>query len=277
MTDENNLQQPSKASTLVLKSSDGEEFTLKAVSNEVENQLAIFGSKIGAWVLIICACLVGALVILLFLQTFNLNKTPTSFSAPFCSSESGTSCKTTAQVLADWNSADLGGIDAARVALEYDAQLLRTKRAQSLVSARLFIWSIAILAGISQLTMGSAFIFARIRSSSPETFGMESEGGRKAYLSTLYPGVILAAFGAIIICGALYASTRTTYRTDDMPVYLDWPKGMRSHFDSLEREKKAKQAVADKVGITEEEKDFLEKLEASLANGQDTANQQEGK
>ena len=215
--------------SLTLTDGDGQTIEISAVSQEVEDRIAIFGNQVGGWVLGVCALLVALLVGLLWVQTLSLNQDPTMVSAPYCAPGAEGACQPTAAFLKDWKDMELKGEDAARVALEYDAQFLRTKRAQSLVSARLFVWSIAILAGISQLTMGSAFIFARIRSSSPEQFGVEDENGRKAYLSSLYPGVILSAFGALIIGGALLASTQTKHETYDMPVYMDWPQGMRAH------------------------------------------------
>ena len=126
----------------------------------------------------------------------------------------------------------------SRSYLEYDAQELRTKRSQWLVSAKLFTHGLAIMSGILMITMGSAFIFARIRSGEsrleaslgqksidqeiqdPEALTMMAKERAKLVLSSYSPGVFFAFFGTTIIIVALLTSVNSRIFTTDEPVFL---------------------------------------------------------
>ena len=131
---------------------------------------------------------------------------------------------------------ELGGDDfenlskreACLVALEAEAQVLRTDRAQAIVAARLFIQSISILAGISLMTMGSSFIFARIKgpnSSIESTLPLGNNGDWSLIFNSYFPGVILTVLGTVIVVSTVYISTYQKSQTTDRPVFLDWPDG----------------------------------------------------
>lgn len=209
---------------------DGSPVKDQRISQDTENEIALFGNRVGGWVLGVCAALVGALVLLLHLQTTALNADPAMISLSSCSTyfENG-NCQTSLSIVDTLKQSGINEEQAAYIALEYDAQFLRTKRAQSLVSSRLFIQAIALLAGVSQITMGAAFIFARIRSSNANEITAEWAERQKIVIKSLYPGVILCAFGVTIILAALVASDRTKFVTTDLPVYTDWSTGLSDH------------------------------------------------
>lgn len=156
---------------------------------------------------------------------------------------------------------------ACQIALEAEAQVLRTSRAQFIVAARLFTNSIAILAGISLLTMGSSFVFARIKgpaSNLEAEIKMASEGNWKVLFNSYFPGVILALFGTFIVVSTVYFAKDQKSKTNDRPVFLDWPKGSYSEIypsffatgDLTEEEEEAKASGIKKLidlGVVEEE------------------------
>lgn len=120
--------------------------------------------------------------------------------------------------------------DACLIALEAEAQSLRTYRAQTIVAARLFIQSISILAGISLMTMGSSFVFARIKGPNSSltaeiNMARSDKNGWKVIASSYFPGVILTILGTIIVVSTVGISTYQKSKTIDRPVFLDWPEG----------------------------------------------------
>lgn len=110
-------------------------------------------------------------------------------------------------------------LDAARIALEFDAQTLRTTRAQSLVASHLFIQTLALISGLALIVMGSAFVFARIESKTPTT-GDGTVGNKTLKVSTTMPGLVLAGFGSLVIAATQYAATQYTIETNDGAIYL---------------------------------------------------------
>ena len=200
----------------------------KVAKSQAEVKNLIVSNLASAAVVLGCLCIAIMLVVQLYVQTNSLNTDPATEALSFFT-ESG--------LLAEDS---LPPMEVARVVLEYDAQFLRTKRAQSLVSAKLFIQAISILAGISLLIMGSSFIFARIKT--PNTSAeVETEGGTKFKLDSYSPGLFLALLGTIIIVCTLVASVYSKTVTDDRPVFLDWPE--RS-YTAEERQTAKEEALA---------------------------------
>jgi len=150
-------------------------------------------------------------------------------------------------------STTLSHYQACQIALEAEAQTLRTARAQSIVSSRLFIHAIAILAGISLMTMGSSFVFARIKgpaSNLEAEMKLASSGDWKFLFNSYFPGVILTLFGTFIVVSTVYFAKGQTSTTNDRPVCLDSPKnsfpvGFPDYFatGNLSKEQKKKKAV----------------------------------
>lgn len=200
----------------------------KSEKSQAEIKNLIVSNFASAAVVLGCLGIAIMLVVQLYLQTDSLNTDPATKALSYFT-ESG--------LLTEDN---LPPIEVARVVLEYDAQFLRTKRAQSLVSVRLFIQAISILAGISLLIMGSSFIFARIKT--PNTSAeVETENGTTFKLDSYSPGLFLALLGSIIIVCTLVASVKSKNKTDDRPVFLDYPQGSyinfnREFFDSIPEE-----------------------------------------
>ena len=195
-------------------------------STSTEDKNLLLSNRIGAVIMIGCLVITGALVLLLSAQTYSLNEHPQTIKAELVS------------VLEKEQSGKPLSNDSSLLLLEHDAQFLRTKRAQSLVSARLFIQSLSIMSGISLLIMGSAFVFARIKS--PATTidvrtGARSldEDGNSAlpnspgfYFSSHVPGLVLALLGTCIIIFTVDTSRKSTTETIDTPLYLPWPEGL---------------------------------------------------
>lgn len=202
-------------------------------STSTEDKNLLLSNRIGAVIMIGCLVITGALVLLLSAQTYSLNEHPQTIKAELVS------------VLEKEQSGKPLSNDSSLLLLEHDAQFLRTKRAQSLVSARLFIQSLSIMSGISLLIMGSAFVFARIKS--PATTinvrtGARSlgEDGNSAvplaanalpnspgfYFSSHVPGLVLALLGTCIIIFTVDTSRKSTTETIDTPVFLPWPDGL---------------------------------------------------
>ena len=190
----------------------------KVAKSQAEVKNLILSNLASAAVVLGCLCIAIMLVVQLQMQTKSLNTDPATEALSYF---------TKTGMLAEDH---LPPMEAAKVILEYDAQFLRTKRAQSLVSAKLFIQAISILAGISLLIMGSSFIFARIKT--PNTSAeVETEKGTKFKLDSYSPGLFLALFGTIIIICTLVASVYSKTVTDDRPVFLDWPQGSYFQFN----------------------------------------------
>jgi len=128
---------------------------------------------------------------------------------------------------------DLNADTVVRAYLEHDAQYLRTKRAQSLLSTKLFINALGIMSGILLMTMGSAFIMARIKTpkNNLEVGGFRTTGveaidteavKKRPYLvfASYSPGLFFALFGTVLICVSLDKSASGQVETYDGPVFL---------------------------------------------------------
>ena len=93
------------------------------------------------------------------------------------------------------------------------------------------------MSGILMVTMGSAFIFARIRSGeshfgvslggeplsqpgSPEAAASLAKEKARLVFSSYSPGIFFAFFGTIIIVATLATGLYSTIGTDDVPIFL---------------------------------------------------------
>lgn len=123
------------------------------------------------------------------------------------------------------------GIDSERAALmamEHDVVVFRYKLFQSAVISRLFLQTLALMAGLAMIIMGSSFIFARIEV--PEIkAGLDAQAGSdtsfKAAISTTAPGLVLASIGALTIIATTLSAGLTSIKTVDHPIYLSGSNG----------------------------------------------------
>lgn len=177
-----------------------------SVSVEVTQKNLVMSNRITSYVVMGSLLMSLMLVGLLFMQLYDLNQDPKT--------EALSVLKT-----AEFSSApDAVQSDFALLLLEHDAQHLRTKRAQSLVGARLFVQSIAVIAGISLLVMGSSIVFARIKTT-PSQINAQNNSSSFSF-GTSSPGLILALFGTVLIVSALTVSLYSKTLTTDVPVFL---------------------------------------------------------
>lgn len=187
----------------------------------IDPDLLKFANRVGAVIMGASILITLFLVGMMSTQLLELNKPPKAEAI----TRLDTDLKTYKNVDADL---------IARAYLEHDAQYLRTKRAQSLVSAKLFINSLGIMSGILLMTMGSAFIFARIKTpknnleigsgtrlTGDSAVDAETAKSRPYLVFASYsPGLFFALFGTILIAVAVTKSASQPISTSDFPVFL---------------------------------------------------------
>lgn len=195
--------------------SAGSDSALTAVEAAAEARHLVMSNIVGAIVVVGCLAIAAALVFQLFAQLAQLNAEP------------ATTARTTLSQSSFFALPPAEREAIAIFALEHDAQHLRTKRAQSLVGARLFIQAIGVLAGITLLVMGSSFVFARIKTPMNRLIG--NDGKRSWTLESYSPGLVLAFFGCCLIGGSLYVSLVSQTLTEDAPVFLGRAKMQDSY------------------------------------------------
>ncbi len=106
-----------------------------------------------------------------------------------------------------------------RLAMEQDAQMLRTDRVRTTMVSRLMIFVIAEIVALLLVALGAVLIFNRIEGSKGDT----TINYGKLFFSTSFPGLGMCAIGAAVIAFSLYlASVKgmliTVY---DRPVYTE--------------------------------------------------------
>lgn len=228
-------EQPDETNHTDLQTDEGqsEKSTLDSIMRNLTTAFVVLGA------LGIAAVMVWQLRV----QTTSLNDNPTTYLQ---------------DLVVNTAVVDLTKVDDSeklKILLEHDAQFLRTKRAQSIVSARLFVQSISIIAGISLLLMGSSFVFSRIETANGNQLSVEAKERGSFIFNSYSPGLYLALMGTAIIMATLVASVKSTSKTTDRPVFLDWPAGSfnaldNSHLTEAEKKDEKKKTLG-----------FLKKLE----------------
>ncbi len=115
---------------------------------------------------------------------------------------------------------DMSPMDLARVALEHDAQILRTKRAQSLIAARLFVQAIALLAGFALGILGCSLVLARIKDEQSSLASFKKNDQGEITMGSVFPGMIIAFFGVLTIAVTLITATHNPITTQDGAIYV---------------------------------------------------------
>jgi len=118
-----------------------------------------------------------------------------------------------------FNGTEANVIDAAKVALEYEAQTMRSTRAQALVASRLYIQTLSLICGLALIVMGSSFVFARIETKTPTKIDSTKDSFR-FYMNTTAPGLILAALGAFIVAATVLSTIYSKLKTVDGAIYV---------------------------------------------------------
>ena len=115
-----------------------------------------------------------------------------------------------------------------KASLEIDFATMRHQRAMTALYVRTWIKFLGLIFGSLMVLVGCAFVLARIREP-PATSGeltlSDTKGNASATLRTAYPGVVLAAIGAILV--AIPNLSTQLLSTGDSALFLTSPVAVR--------------------------------------------------
>ena len=115
-----------------------------------------------------------------------------------------------------------------KASLEIDFAMMRHQRAMTALYVRTWIKFLGLIFGSLMVLVGCAFVLARIReplSTSSEPALSVTKGDASATLRTAYPGVVLAAIGAILV--AIPNLSTQLLSTGDSALFLTSPVAVR--------------------------------------------------